>query len=146
MREKSSMGSYNLERFVTAQKGTYEAALREIKNGHKESHWIWFIFPQMRGLGISRMSDYYGIGSLEEAKEYLRHPVLGPRLKEISEVLLKLSSDNADEIFGWPDNMKLRSSMTLFSEADAENRIFAGVLRKFFKGEKDERTLELIKC
>jgi uncharacterized protein (DUF1810 family) len=140
------MGSYNLERFVTAQKGTYEAALREIKNGHKESHWIWFIFPQMRGLGISRMSDYYGIGSLEEAKEYLRHPVLGPRLKEISEVLLKLSSDNADEIFGWPDNMKLRSSMTLFSEADAENRIFAGVLRKFFKGEKDERTLELIKC
>jgi len=140
------MGSYNLERFVTAQKGTYEAALREIKNGHKESHWIWFIFPQMRELGISRMSDYYGIGSLEEAKEYLRHPVLGPRLREISEALLKLSSDNADEIFGWPDNMKLRSSMTLFSEADPENRIFAGVLRKFFKGEKDERTLELIKC
>ena len=148
---------YNLERFVEAQNeyGTYELALSEIKAGRKRSHWIWFIFPQLKGLGSSYNAQYYGIEDSNEAKEYLEHPVLGPRLLEISEALLKLQeNDPAVVMGGSPDDMKLKSSMTLFaavseavSEAvSAHDSVFHRVLEKFFGGKMDEKTLKILRC
>lgn len=136
---------FNLERFVTAQAGSYADALAEIKNGRKRSHWMWFIFPQIAGLGRSDTAQYYAIKSLKETESYLHHPVLGPRLIEISTELLKLQSSNANQIFGSPDDMKLHSSMTLFAEVTGANAVFSAVLQKFFGGEKDKNTLERVR-
>lgn len=144
LRGNSMRGEEGLERFVKAQKDDYAEALSEMKNGHKESHWIWYIFPQMRGLGYSSMSEYYGIKNLDEAKAYLKHPVLGKRLIEISEALLSLDSNDARNVMGYPDDLKLRSSMTLFHLADPSEDIFKKVLEKFFSGKPDPETVNLI--
>lgn len=133
----------NLERFVEAQKHSYSTALSEIKSGRKRSHWMWYIFPQIKGLGYSSTAQYYAIQSREEAEAYLEHPALGKRLVEISEELLKLKSSNAREVFGYPDDMKLKSSMTLFFLVSGET-VFRQVIDKFFGGEMDERTKELL--
>lgn len=134
----------NLTRFTDAQQLTYTAALSEIKAGRKRSHWMWYIFPQIAGLGFSETSRYYAIKNLKEAKTYLEHPVLGNRLVEISGELLKLNGDDANQVFGSPDDMKLRSSMTLFAAVPDADAVFQSVLDKFFAGEKDPRTLQLI--
>lgn len=133
----------NISRFVEAQGQNYERALQEIKAGHKRSHWMWFIFPQLKGLGRSATSAYYGINGLSEAEEYLSHPLLGNRLREISEALLKLDSNDAHDIFGSPDDLKLRSCMTLFDKVSPHD-IFHDVLNKFFDGKADYRTLKLL--
>ena len=135
-----------LERFIKAQNNTYEEALNEIKAGRKRSHWIWFIFPQIKGLGFSHMSQLYGIENIDEAREYLANPVLGTRLVEISEALLNLQeNDPAVVMGGSPDDMKLQSSMTLFAAVSDDNSVFHRVLDKFFDGKKDTKTLELLK-
>ena len=136
----------DLNRFLTAQEDHYENALSEIKSGKKTSHWMWFIFPQFKGLGFSETSKFYSIKSLKEAEEYLNHPILGARLKEITEVLIDLDENDAHKIFGSPDDMKLHSCMTLFSEVDeSDEKLFDKVIAKFFKGEKDKKTFELLK-
>ncbi len=135
----------DLTRFVEAQERDYQIALTEIKNGRKQSHWMWYIFPQIKGLGLSQTSKYYAINDIEEAKNYLNHPILGSRLIEISNELLKLNTDNALSIFGSPDNLKLESSMTLFSLVEKTNPVFQLVLDKYFKGEKDGQTMQIIK-
>jgi len=134
---------YNLEKFVSAQSRSYETALEEIRNGRKESHWIWYIFPQIEGLGMSYTSQMYAISCLDEAREYLNHPVLGPRLIEISKALLDLPTSNPSAVMGWPDDLKLRSSMTLFSMVAEDETVFDEVLEKFYKGEKDDMTIRL---
>ena len=135
------MDKYNLERFIEAQEQTYEHALQEIRRGCKSGHWIWYIFPQLRGLGKSRLSDYYGIEDLQEATDYLSHPVLGWRLCEITEALLVHSDKNIEEIFRQIDAKKVCSSMTLF-DAAFPNYIFRQVLDEFYNGEKDRLTLK----
>ena len=140
---QSSNDKY-LERFVEAQQAEYNIALNEIKNGKKETHWMWYIFPQVLGLGFTSVSMEYGIKDLDEAAAYLNHPVLGWRLVEISNVLLTLETNNAREIFGGSDAVKLRSSMTLFSLVPNADKVFELVLDKFFKGRKDEKTLQLL--
>lgn len=134
----------NLKRFTEAQYRDYEQALKEIKNGRKESHWMWYIFPQLKGLGRSYTSDFYGIVDLDEAKAFLQDPYLGKHLQEISEALLNLDNDNATQIMGRPDDMKLKSSMTLFALAKPECEVFQKVLDKFFHGERDQRTVEIL--
>ena len=134
----------NLDRFLKAQASSYDTALREIRAGHKYSHWIWYIFPQIQGLGFSSTSQYYAIGNLEEANMYLQEPTLRARLLEISEALLGLSSNDPAEVMGYPDDLKLRSSMTLFAEAEPECEVFQKVLDKFFGGRKDPRTLQIL--
>ena len=133
----------SVERFVKAQNGVYEVALKEIRDGEKRSHWMWFIFPQVEGLGSSPTAQYYAIKSRKEAKEYLDHPVLGPRLIEISEALLRAKSNDAMKIMGFPDNLKLHSSMTLFYIISG-NLVFKRVLDKFFEGELDEFTANFL--
>ena len=135
----------NLARFVDAQSTEYEQVLRELRSGRKQSHWIWFIFPQLKGLGRSSTAEYYGIGSREEAKAYLAHPVLGPRLRECAELVNRVEGRAIDEIFGFPDNLKFRSSMTLFAQATEDNGLFMDALKKYFAGEPDARTLELLR-
>ena len=139
------MAQYDLERFLKAQARNYDAALREIRDGCKRSHWMWYVFPQIQGLGYSSTAQFYAIRDLDEAKAYLQHPVLRERLLEISNALLALDSRNASEVFGWPDDMKLRSSMTLFAEAEPECAVFQKVLEQYFHGQKDERTLSILK-
>ena len=136
---------YDLDRFVKAQEYDYDTALREIRGGRKRSHWMWYIFPQLKGLGYSSTSQYYGIRDLEEAQDYMEHPVLGPRLVEISEALLVLDTSDASAVMGYPDDLKLRSSMTLFELAAPEQPVFGRVLEKYYAGRRDERTLELLK-
>lgn len=138
-----------LERFVKAQQYDYDTALREIRSGRKRSHWMWYIFPQLRGLGYSSTSQYYGIRDLDEAKNYLQHPVLGPRLVEISEALLTLDTDDASAVMGYPDNLKLHSCMTLFELAAfelaaPELHVFSRVQEKYFAGHADRRTREML--
>lgn len=136
---------FNLQRFLDAQDPVWDDALAEIKAGRKRSHWIWFVFPQMRGLGLSPNSEFYGIGSLDEARAYLAHPVLGPRLATISEEVLRHEGRSANEIFGSPDDMKLRSSMTLFDAAGGDGaNPYRAVLRRFFDGIPDPRTCEML--
>ena len=135
----------NLERFKKAQAFDYETALREVRNGMKISHWMWYIFPQLKGLGRSSTAEYYGIDGRAEAEAYLADPVLGPRLIEISEALMGLENKNADRIFGFPDNLKLRSCMTLFAEVSGEDSVFQSVLEAYFHGEKDPLTLNLLR-
>ena len=133
-----------MNRFIEAQENNYATALAEIRNGRKQSHWIWYVFPQIRGLGQSETSKYYAIRDLQEATEYLQHPVLGKRLIEISRALLELKEDNAHKIFGSPDDLKLRSSMTLFALVKDADPVFQQVLDKFFRGERDKNTLALV--
>lgn len=135
----------NLKRFLNAQEEDYSIALSEIKKGRKQSHWMWYIFPQIQGLGFSETSKFYAIKNLEEAKAYLEHPLLGSRLIQISEVLLNLNSSNANQIFGSPDDLKLKSCMTLFSTLQNANPVFESVLAKYFNGAKDNKTLQIIK-
>ena len=133
-----------LQRFVEAQEQDYFTALREIKNGRKKSHWMWYIFPQLKSLGFSSTSRFYGIGDIIEAEEYLKHPLLGQRLQEISAALLELETNDPQRVMGSPDDLKLKSSMTLFSELPSANPVFLKVLDKFFEGEKDSKTLEIL--
>jgi uncharacterized protein (DUF1810 family) len=136
--------NYNLERFLKAQETKYQDAFSEIKNGRKTSHWMWYIFPQIAGLGFSEMSQYYAIEDLAEAKLYLEHKILGNRLLEISKVLLETDGKTAHDIFGSPDDFKLKSSMTLFSLVSNSNSIFEEVLQKYFNAEKDIKTMNII--
>lgn len=133
-----------LERFVKAQQRDYQIARLEIKYGKKRNHWMWYIFPQIEGLGRTTTSNFYAIKDKMEAEAFLQHPILGARLIEISGELLKSSSDDAHLIFGSPDDLKLRSSMTLFSSLPLTDPVFQLVLDKFFDGKKDERTLQII--
>jgi uncharacterized protein (DUF1810 family) len=134
----------SLNRFLDAQQKDYSIALSEIKNGRKRSHWMWYIFPQIYGLGFSETSKFYAIKNLNEADNFLKHPELGKRLIEICNELLHLKTNNAHEIFGSPDDLKLCSSMTLFSSLSDTNPVFQKVLDKFFNGKKDEKTLRLV--
>ena len=138
--------SHRLQRFVDAQDddGTYESALRELRDGRKRSHWMWFIFPQLAGLGQSPASRRYAISSLEEARAYVEHPVLGPRLEECARALLQRTGGSARDIFGGIDAMKLRSSMTLFHRADPDNALYGEVLDRYFGGEPDSATDRLL--
>jgi len=133
-----------LQRFLDAQEKDYAVALSEIKNGRKKSHWIWYNFPQIKGLGFSETSRFYAIKDLQEAEAYLSHPVLGERLIQISNALLELAEDDANKIFGSPDDLKLTSSMTLFASIDNKNQVFSKVLDKFFNGERDIKTLQIL--
>lgn len=137
------MKNHNLERFIDGQCTSYadfERALNEVRNGHKVSHWIWYIFPQLRGLGQSRYSYYYGISDRTEAEEYLRHPILGVRLRTITEALLEHEGKYPEAIFGSIDAMKVKSCMTLF-DCISPNDIFSKVLDLFYEGKRDERSL-----
>ena len=133
-----------LKRFLDAQEGDYEQALREILSGRKRSHWIWYIFPQLKALGYSSTAKYYGIRDLDEAKAYLAEPTLRSRLIEISEALLTLPENDPSIVMGYPDDLKLRSSMTLFLAADPDCPVFQLVLDKYYGGKPDPRTLELL--
>jgi uncharacterized protein (DUF1810 family) len=135
----------DLNRFLNAQQRDYETALTEIKAGRKRSHWMWYIFPQIEGLGYSDMAKRYAINDLAEATDYLAHPVLGRRLKEISTALLNLPSHQATEVMGSPDDLKLRSSMTLFALVEGNDSVFNKVLKKFFDGHKDPATMQLVR-
>lgn len=136
----------NLNRFLEAQKDDYEIALSEIRAGIKSSHWMWYIFPQYKGLGYSSTSKFYEIKDTEEARSFLNHPLLGSRLLQISAELLNLEENNATKIMGRPDDLKLRSCMTLFLEIDnSEDIVFRKVLEKFFEGQTDQRTLKLLR-
>jgi len=134
----------DLQRFVDAQQQDYTNALAEIRNGRKRSHWMWYIFPQINGLGFSEMSKRYAIKDIDEAEAYINHPELGQRLIELCTALLALDSNDAHEIFGSPDDMKLRSSMTLFASLPDAYPVFKSVLNKFFNGEMDKATLHLL--
>jgi uncharacterized protein (DUF1810 family) len=134
----------DLKRFLDAQSRDYATALAEIRQGRKRSHWMWYIFPQIGGLGYSEMAKRYAIGDLPEASEYLSHPVLGERLRQISKAVLELPGSNANALMGSPDDLKLRSSMTLFSVVPGADPVFEAVIAKYFKGEKDKATLQLI--
>ena len=133
--------NFNLKRFVDAQSLIYERALFEIKNGRKSSHWMWFIFPQYRDIGSSKTSLRYAINSKEEAITYLKHPILGSRLLEITKAFLSIENKTAHEILGTPDEFKIQSSMTLFDAIQSENKLFSSVLNKYFDGNRFEITL-----
>ncbi|MDP7701910.1 DUF1810 domain-containing protein [Mycobacterium sp. TY815] len=131
----------DLQRFVDAQARVYDAVLDELRAGRKRSHWMWFVFPQLRGLGSSPTADHYGIDSLAEARAYLDHAVLGPRLLECVRLVNEIDGRSAEQIFGWPDHLKLRSSVTLFARATEDNRDFLALLDKYYGGEQDPLTL-----
>jgi uncharacterized protein (DUF1810 family) len=132
---------FNLQRFVDAQEPVFEQVRRELREGHKRSHWMWFVFPQIAGLGSSPMAARFAIGSLAEARAYLQHPVLGARLRECVQLTLQVEGRSAREVFGPPDHLKFRSSLTLFARAAPEERVFEDALRKYFGGEFDPLTL-----
>lgn len=134
----------NLERFLIAQQTYYQTALQEIKSGKKRSHWMWFIFPQIAGLGYSETARYYAIKDMGEAKAYMEDYTLSSNLIEISQALLDVDSDDATAVMGWPDNLKLKSSMTLFALAKPECEVFQKVLDKFFHGKRDQKTIEIL--
>ena len=133
---------FDLRRFVDAQDRVYDTVLAELRNGAKRSHWIWFVFPQLRGLGHSPTAERFGISSLDEARVYLAHPVLGPRLRECTRLVAAIDGRSVDQIFGWPDNLKVRSSMTLFARATDDNAEFRAVLGTFYNGDDDPATVE----
>lgn len=135
---------FNLSRFEKAQKSVYNNALAELKRGEKRTHWMWYIFPQFDGLGFSATSKYYAIGSIEEARQYLNHPVLGSRLLECTEAVLAVEGRTVSEIFGYPDDLKFRSSMTLFAQVSDPDSPFIRALDKYFHGRQDDRTLRLL--
>ena len=133
---------FDLQRFVDAQHGVYDQALAELRAGRKRSHWMWFVFPQIEGLGRSPTAQHYAISGLDEARAYLAHPMLGPRLIECARAVAATTGRTAEEIFGSPDDLKLRSSMTLFARAAPDEAVFQQVLDKYFGGEPDPLTLE----
>lgn len=141
---KVFVDTYNLDRYVKAQEQVYDGVLVELQSGRKRSHWMWFIFPQIAGLGRSTTAKFYAIQNLDEAQQYLKHPVLGSRLRECSEILLGLKGRSVEDIFDWPDDLKLRSSMTLFCCVAESGSIFEEVLQRYFQGKRDRRTLELL--
>ncbi len=133
---------FDLRRFVDAQDLVYDTVVDELRNGEKRSHWIWFVFPQLRGLGRSPTAKRFGISSLDEARAYLAHDVLGPRLRECAQLVARIDGRSIEAIFGWPDNLKVRSSMTLFMRATDDNADFRAVVDKFYDGVEDSATLE----
>jgi uncharacterized protein (DUF1810 family) len=135
---------YNLERFVSAQETVYENVLAELRKGRKQTHWMWFIFPQIEGLGHSPISKYYSVRNRHEAQQYLDHPILGTRLLECTKIILAVSGRSAVEIFGSPDDLKLKSSMTLFASLTDSDSVFRQALEKYFEGERDHKTLEIL--
>jgi uncharacterized protein (DUF1810 family) len=141
----SNSDPYHLRRFLDAQARFYAKAIRELRAGRKESHWMWFIFPQLRGLGRSDSSRFYGLASLKEAESYLAHPILGPRLREITEVVTALKTCNVQDVFPYPDDLKFHSSMTVFAIAADDTRVFDQALIKYFKSELDPATRDLLK-
>jgi uncharacterized protein (DUF1810 family) len=136
---------YDLKRFVSAQQPVYGTVLAELRAGRKRTHWMWYVFPQVSGLGHSATSTHYAVGSLEEARQYLGHPVLGARLVECAEAILAVEGRSASDIFGYTDVLKLASSMTLFAEAAGPDSVFGRVLTKYFGGRRDTRTLDLLR-
>ena len=135
---------FHLQRFVEAQEPVYAQVCAELRQGRKNSHWMWFFFPQIRGLGHSPAAQYYAISGQQEAAAYLRHPVLGARLQECTQLVNAVEGRTVEDIFGYPDDLKFRSSMTLFAQAAPEEEIFRLALEKYFDGQRDERTLELL--
>jgi uncharacterized protein (DUF1810 family) len=136
---------YDLKRFLSAQEGVYDRALAELQDGLKRSHWMWYIFPQIDGLGFSPTTRHYSIKSLDEARQYLGHPVLGARLKECAKTILAVPGRSASDIFGYPDDMKLQSSMTLFALVSEPHSVFERVLDKYYQGKRDARTLQMVR-
>jgi uncharacterized protein (DUF1810 family) len=141
---RNSDDPYALTRFVRAQEKDYEQALSEIRNGRKRTHWMWYIFPQFDGLAFSSTSKYYSIKSVAEAKAYLAHPLLGPRLLECAEAAVRVEGRSATDIFGTPDDLKLRSCATLFACVSPRDSVFDRLLAKYYRGERDDRTLQLL--
>jgi len=135
---------FDLSRFINAQEGIYDRALAELRDGLKRSHWMWYIFPQVEGLGHSPTTRRYSIKSLEEARQYLAHPVLGQRLKESAEAVLAVQGRSAADIFGHPDDWKLQSSMTLFELVSGPESVFGRILEKYYQGKRDTRTLQIV--
>ncbi|MBQ8522032.1 MAG: DUF1810 domain-containing protein [Clostridia bacterium] len=136
---------YNLQRFIDAQREYYEIAKSELTAGEKQSHYMWFVFPQIKGLGHSTMAKYYAIADIDEARLYMQNSILREHMNELLDILLNLPCDNAHQIFGTPDDIKLKSSMTLFKAANLGNERFDKILQKFFKGEQDEYTIQILK-
>lgn len=136
--------TFDLSRFTTAQESIYDSVLAELRNGQKRTHWMWYIFPQIDGLGHSATSKHYAIKSLEEARQYLNHPVLGQRLLECAVAVFTVEGRSIPEIFGYPDHLKFKSSMTLFASVAAPGSVFARILDKYFNGERDALTLQLL--
>jgi len=135
------MDDHNLQRFVDAQREIYERVTAELRAGRKDTHWMWYVFPQIDGLGHSPLAKKYAVTSLEEAKAYLRHPVLGPRLRECTQLVTAAEDQSIEDIFGYPDHCKFHSSMTLFAHAADDNRVFIEALRKYFNAEFDRQTI-----
>jgi uncharacterized protein (DUF1810 family) len=133
---------HSLQRFIDAQRGAYAQAETELRAGRKESHWMWYIFPQIEGLGQSAMAQKYAISSVEEAAEYLNHPELGKRLRECTRLVTAINGRSIEDIFGYPDYLKFHSSMTLFAHATKDNQVFMEALRKYYRSEFDQRTVE----
>ncbi|HUE34718.1 MAG TPA: DUF1810 domain-containing protein [Mycobacterium sp.] len=138
---ESASDPFDLKRFVDAQAPVYRNVVDELRRGRKRSHWMWFVFPQLRGLGSSPMAAHYGIASLEEARAYLRHDLLGPRLHECTQLVSQVQGRSIAEIFGSPDDLKLRSSMTLFARATDENQDFVALLDRYYDGRQDQLTV-----
>ncbi len=136
---------HDLQRFVDAQYPVFEQARSELRAGQKQGHWMWFIFPQLKGLGHSQLASRYGIASREEAEAYLKHPTLGPRLIECSQLINQVGDRSIDEILGYPDNLKFRSSMTLFALVSPDDHVFQRALEKYFAGQFDPRTVDIMK-
>jgi uncharacterized protein (DUF1810 family) len=135
---------HNLQRFVDAQDPVYAEVLEELASGRKRTHWMWFVFPQIQGLGSSAMAKRYAISALPEAEAYLRHPVLGPRLREATALINHVAGHPIEDILGYPDDMKFRSSMSLFARATSDNEVFLEALRKYFNGAFDPDTVRLL--
>ncbi len=134
----------DLERFVRAQDPAFDRVLAELRQGRKDGHWMWFVFPQIQGLGHSETAQFYALSSLEEAQAYLRHPILGPRLRECTRSVVDIAGRSLEEIFGHTDALKFRSSMTLFAKATTDNALFVRALAKYCDGQLDEKTLKLL--
>jgi uncharacterized protein (DUF1810 family) len=142
----STADPYNLQRFVNAQQDDYVDVCAELRAGTKTTHWMWYIFPQMKGLGMSATSDRFAISSLDEAQAYLQHPVLGQRIREYTELVNRVEGRSVREIFGSPDHLKFRSCVTLFAQATPDNRVFLDALRKYCDGDSDPATLRLLQA
>ena len=143
-RTEAGEDPFDLDRFVNAQDGIYDRALAEVRGGLKRSHWMWYIFPQIDGLGFSSTARHYAIKSLEEARQYLSHAALGARLRECADAVLAVQGRSASDIFGYPDDMKLQSSMTLFALVSEPGSVFERVLEKYYQGKRDQRTLQIV--
>jgi uncharacterized protein (DUF1810 family) len=137
----TTLDPYNLQRFIDAQRGSYGQAVKELTAGHKQSHWMWYIFPQIQGLGRSTMAQKYAVSSLDEATAYLEHRILGPRLRECTQLVTAVKLSAIEDILGYPDNLKFHSSVTLFAHATADNQIFVDAVKKYFRSEFDGATI-----